>query len=235
MFKRHSFRVLTLAFGLMLMLGTLSAWGQGGKQGKDNKDDVPAPTAPLDPKLLAIQKDFVLKAEKLAKEYETNKQSDKARAVCEEILKIAPRYPPAMELLKQIQVKEATAEKANFDIHADQGWQDTGINLVEGRPITILATGTWTFKLEFDTTPEGKEIPKEIRDFKLGSLIGYVETGSGDMKEASRRVFHIGNGAQFMARETGRLYMKMHSGDPRDNKGKVAVEVRGTFEKGKTK
>ncbi len=60
--------------------------------------------------------------EKLAKEYETNKQSDKARMVCEEILKIAPRYPPALELMKQIQMKEATAENAKFDIHADQGW-----------------------------------------------------------------------------------------------------------------
>jgi hypothetical protein len=230
--KRHSFRAATVGLGLTLMLFTLVAWGQGGRP--DNKKEE-VPTGPMDPKLIAIQKDFVLKAEKLAKEYETNKQSDKARAVCEEILKIAPRYPPALELLKSIQVKEATAEKANFDIHADQGWQDTGINLIDGKPVTIVAQGTWTFKLEFDTGPEGKEIPKEIRDFKLGSLIGYVDTGSGDLKEASRRVFHIGNGAQFMARDTGRLYMKMHSGDPRDNKGKVAVEIRGTFEKGKSK
>ncbi|MHB1035452.1 MAG: hypothetical protein ACYC35_20170 [Pirellulales bacterium] len=188
----------------------------------------PAATLPFasDKRLLALHREFVLKAEKLAAEYETAKQHEKARLVCEQILKLVPNYPKAAQMLQRINEEEANAERKVIEVAADRPWQDTGIRTVPGKPIQIKATGTWTFKMSHKLGPDGMEVPPEMKDFKLGSLIGVIATD--DPKQ--RKPFLIGAQKTFVADRAGRLLLQMHDSDPSDNQGKLSVEIRGTFQ-----
>ncbi|MEK6236794.1 MAG: hypothetical protein N2C14_18970 [Planctomycetales bacterium] len=183
---------------------------------------------PDDPRLLKIHKDFVLKAEKLAVEYEQKKEYDKARTVCKEILKLVPRYPGAQAMLSKIANIEATAETFEMDVLADKDWQDTKVNVLADKPITILAKGSWKFNMSHDLSADGMEIPKELRDFKLGSLIGIIETG--DLKDM--KPFLIGSRFRLVPEKSGRLYVRMHDSNPKDNTGKVTIQMQGTFVRG---
>jgi hypothetical protein len=185
---------------------------------------------------LAIQKDFVLKAEQLARDYDKAKQSDKARMVAEEILKIAPRYPGALEIIREIREREANAEDVTLDIEAKKGWQDTGVTLIPGKPIRITASGSWQLRMDHKLSAEGMELPKELRDFKMGSLVGIIDTGAspgpdpkGGKDRDRPRPFMVGESKEFTANESGRLLLRMYDTDERDNEGKLSVRTQGTF------
>lgn len=207
--------------------------GQGGRDRRDREDEQrdQAEVARIvtnDPKLLSLHKEFMAKAEKMALEYERAKQYDKVRVLCRQMLNLVPNHPPAVELMGKMQEIEATAETAVFEVAADKGWQDTGVTLIEGKQISIRASGSWTLKMEHELTAEGMEIPKEWRDFKLGSLIGIVY--SGDIKDA--KPFYIGPDYNQAAEKSGKLYVKMHDSENRDNSGRMKLEFKGTFQKG---
>jgi len=200
------------------------------EEGKGKKEDKPkVKPLPDDKKLLALHLDFVKKAEKLASEYEGTKDWGKARAVYEEILKLVPQYPSANAKLTEMIQREAGAQKVVLNIKADSDWQDTGIELVEGKPIIIQVTGTWVFRLEVETTADGLTIPKELRDFPLGCLVGMIP--SDDPKQA--KPFVLGSGKQFISERSGKLFLRMYDTDPRDNRGSLKVEIHGTFKGGK--
>ena len=222
------------AVGLAAAVLVLAAGGQERPKGKGKgKDDDASKVRPLpsDERLLSLHRDFVKKAETLAKEYESDKDWGKARAVYEEILKLVPQYGPANSKLAEMLNRESTAKLATITVKADSGWQDTGIDLVAGKPVQLSANGTWTFQLEVETNAAGLSIPKELRDFPLGCLIGYVASPGADPKEA--KPFVVGAGEQMLVEQSGRLYLRMYDTDPSDNKGVLKVEVRGTFEQKK--
>ncbi|MDX1948437.1 MAG: hypothetical protein SFU86_23820 [Pirellulaceae bacterium] len=212
---------------LAALLAGFSVLGQDGDRDKDERDDKEAPkTRPLpdDKRLLQLHLDFVKKAEQLGKEYEATKEWGKARAVYEEILKLVPQYKPASDRLAQMLAHEAAAKTAIVMVKANEGWQDSGIELLAGKPVTLVVSGTWTFRLEVVTNSDGLVIPKELRDFNPGCLIGMIPETDGKAKP-----FMIGPGTQFMAEKNGRLFLRMYDTDPSDNLGSLKVEVRGTF------
>lgn len=190
------------------------------------KDEEKKMVLPEDPKLLALHKEFVIKADRLAAEYERKGEYEKAKAVCNEILKLVPNYPKAEALLGEIDEAELNVGRKVMEIFADRDWQDTGIQVVPGKPVQIEARGTWTFHMNHVLGPEGMDIPKELRDFKLGSLLGIVVTG--DPKK-EKKPFYVGEEKRIVATEPGRLFLKMHDSDTSDNVGKLTVEIRGTF------
>jgi hypothetical protein len=201
------------------------------KRKKETKEATQPPPRPTDPKLIELHKDFLSKAEKLADDYERKKQHDKAREVYEAILRLVPSYPRAEEALKKIRDAEATTDKKQVIVLATKGWQDSGIVLQEGKPVIIEAKGTWTFKMSHQLGPDGIEIPKELRDFNLGALIGVI--AGTDPKEA--KPFHIGERKEFTAEHTGRLMLRMYDSDPSDNAGQITVQIQSTFVGGKSK
>ena len=205
-----------------------SAGDNGAKNNGDKKGKPPEPPPlPNDKRLLALHLEFVKKAEKLAAEYEHNKQSDKAAAVYGEILKLVPAYPKAQQMVAAYQAKENTADRATFDVKADADWQDTGVRLIAGKPFQIKASGSWTFNMSHVVAADGMEIPKELRGFKLGSLIGVV--GAGDPKKA--KPFAIGGDFKQVAEQSGPLLVRMHDSVPDDNVGKLKLEIVGRFDK----
>jgi hypothetical protein len=219
------------AAGMFVPSRVVVAQGKAPMKKKKKDADAPPPR-PTDPKLIELHKEFLGKAEKLAEDYERKKQHDKAREVYEAILRLVPNYPRAEEALTKIHEAEATTDKKQVMVLATKGWQDSGIVLQEGKPVIIEAKGAWTFKMSHQVGPDGIEIPKELRDFNLGALIGVIVTGT-DPKEF--KPFHIGEKKEFTADRSGRLMLRMYDSDPSDNIGQISVQVQSTFVGGKSK
>lgn len=180
---------------------------------------------PADPRLVEIHREFVTKAEKLGDEYARKKDWEKARVVFGEVLKLVPNYKPAVEKLKVINGELSNANKKMIVVEAREGWQDTGINVTEGSPIAFRAEGMWLLVHESDAN--GLEIPREIRDYKLGSLIGVVAKSATPDKDTVP--FTIGTQKQMSVPQTGRLLLKMHDVNNEDNRGSMRVEIMGNF------
>lgn len=224
--------ILRLEFSLILFVTATPLMAQNRPGGpaaarRGGAASAATPVLPNDPKLLKLHRQFVREAEQLATDYEQEGDVDRARAVYNEILKLVPAYPRARARLAEIRTREATADKKRFEVRADKGWQDTGVIVKQGKPIRIAASGVWTWKMTRRLGPDGMEIPAEVKDFPLGSLIGIVVTGEKDKKV---KPFLIGPGTQFMAKQTGRLLVRMHDPDPGDNEGLLDVDITGTFE-----
>ncbi|HVA46971.1 MAG TPA: tetratricopeptide repeat protein [Pirellulales bacterium] len=188
------------------------------------------PELPGDPRLAKMERDFVIEVAGLAKEYERKKDLDRARECYEQILKLVPHHPDAERKLKEIRGKEMMAEKKKLTVRATDGWQDTGINVIANRPLSIHAEGTWTFRMEQVLDADGMEIPKELKEFNLGCLVGkIVSAGSAEENQP----FMVGKDVEIAPDQPGRLWLRMYDSDPTDNKGLLSVEILGTFEKGK--
>lgn len=200
------------------------------QNGKDKKEENKGPDLPGDPQLLKIHQEFVAKTAKLAKDYERQQDIEGARECYERILKLIPRLPEAEQALAKIKDKQLNAEKKKMVVNANGGWQDTGVVLIPGKPVAIDAVGSWTFRMSNELGPDGMEIPEELRDFNLGSLIGMIDNG-GDPKKM--KPFLIGSSIEFTPEQAGRLFVRMYDSDPSDNAGKLNIEIHGTFEKGK--
>jgi len=200
--------------------------GQGGQGGQGGNR--PQFQLPDDKRLVEIHEKFVIDAEKLAADYERGGQIDKARVCYTEILRLVPTYTPAADKLAKIKEKEATAEKKLVDIYANKGWQDTGVVVTAGRPIAIRSSGQWTLKMTYNLQADGLEIPKELRDFPLGAMIGLI-ADSVDDKDA--KPFLVGSEKSFDAPRTGKLFLRIYDSDTDDNVGRIGTIIEGSFKK----
>lgn len=249
--RRTQLLVLLLALTIATTTVT-AAWGQqrGQRrnqnrntqrdQQKDNSQDneeeeeeePPAPL-PTDPRLLDIHRDFVRKAERLATEYENAGEYDKARDVYIEVLRLVPTYTPGVEKMNKLREQLATAERVVVDVFADRDWQDSGISLIQGKPVRIQARGEWTFKMTYKLPADGVEIPEKLRDFNLGALVGVIDPSNPEEidedNEEAIEPFLIGSKFEFDAPISGRLMLRMYDSDTKDNAGKLSVEIKGTF------
>ncbi len=158
------------------------------KREKADKPQSDTPAPPADKQLTALHNRFVSEAEKLAKQYLKTKQPDKAMAVYEEIFKIVPENEVAQEALGSLKKYETTARHLTFEVQANRDWQDTGIRVIAGKPLKLVATGTWELNMSHELGPDGLEMPKVLKDFKLGSLIGRIEDPSEKSRNRSTSV-----------------------------------------------
>jgi hypothetical protein len=211
--------------------GQPTADGQTPTEGEKPKEEEEEVKLPDDPRLLKIHEQFVLGAEKLGAEYIKNNQFDEARAVFEEMVRLVPSYKKGKDELQDAMIKQSTAEKKSVLIVANEGWQDTGVVVAEGKPVVIHATGSWNFRLARDVSADGMEIPKDLQDFNLGSLIGMVDDGSGTQKDPNKPFF-VGSAYEFTAKSTGRLLLRMYDDEPNDNTGTLQVNITGSFATG---
>ncbi len=192
----------------------------------ENPDEMPT-----DSQLLVLHKEFISKAEKLAAEYERKKQFDKAREVYTSLVRLVPNYTLAQEGLSRILSNQSAEDRQLMTVQANLTWQDSGATLSEGMPVHIEVKGTW--KVVYETGPEGIEIPEELRPrdnrIKLGTLIAVVANSPKDLAEA--KPFPIADGQDFIAKQSGRLFLRMYDVDPTDNDGKMLVMIQSTFSK----
>jgi len=232
-----------IAGGLAVALLAAALWAQAPGQntqgnqnqqgnrnqpnGEEAEEEDPGPQLPDDQRLLKLHLDFVNKAEKLAVEYERNNETEKARVVYQEILKLVPRYPKALAALEKLTQAEATAEKKSMDVLATKSWQPTGIRTIVGKPIRLAVEGTWTLNVSYTLGPDGMVIPEELRDYNLGALVAGIDTGNPEEFEP----FLVGSELEFTADREGALVLGMWDDNHSDNAGRLRVNISGTFEK----
>jgi hypothetical protein len=187
------------------------------------------PKLPADPQLLGLHREFIVKAEKLASEYERKKQYAQAREVYESLVRLVPKYATAEAGLKRVLNSQSLQDKKVTEVFANQPWQDSGAILREGMPVHVDVKGLWT--VVYKTGPKGIEIPKEMKPrdarIKLGSLIAVIANSPADLTEA--RPFVLEGGDDFIAKKSGRLYLRMFDVDPSDNEGSMFVLIQSTF------
>jgi tetratricopeptide (TPR) repeat protein len=187
------------------------------------------PSLPEDPQLLALHREFIGKAEKLATEYEQKKQFDRAREVYESLVRLVPKYDKAESGLKRILNAQAVADRKVTEVQASRYWQDSGASLVQGMPVHVEIKGTW--KVVIETGPEGIQIPEEIRPdnpkIRLGTLIAVIANSASDLEEA--KPFTLNTADNFIAPKSGRLFLRMFDIDPSDNEGKLHVMIQSSF------
>ena len=188
-----------------------------------------APVLPSDPELMTLHKEFILKAEKLATEYERKEEFDAAREVYESLVRLVPKYKRAEVGLSRVMQAQSTQHRRLVKIAANKTWQDAGVTLKAGMPVYIEVNGKW--KVVLETGPEGVQIPAEIRpknhEIKLGTLVGVIVASPADMEKPKQ--FVIKPGTKFVAEKTGRLYLRMFDIDPKDNEGQMFVSIQSTF------
>lgn len=222
--------IFALSATLLISILLRESWSQNPRSGSRRAASSPAeePAAdapPADPRLAALQREFIGKAERLALNYQQANDLDRARAVLAEILKLDPQHARARELMDDIRTREERADRRQLDVLANGEWQDTGITVIPGKPLAIEARGTWTFRMQHTVGPEGMEIPEELRDFHLGSLVGII---LGEKPEEAKP-FYVGASLAMVPEEAGRLLLRMYDADPSNNTGRLQVEIRGTF------
>jgi hypothetical protein len=147
---------------------------------------------------------------------------------------LVPQYPPARAKVSEMFHMEATQRQALVSLKATEKWKDSGVVLQAGKPVTIRAAGTWTFKLTAQSGPQGLRIAEEYRDFDPGALVGMIVPNIvEDPKDI--KPFMIGAEKQFLAPVSGKLMLQMYDNDLRDNEGEITVEITGTFQGGEEK
>jgi hypothetical protein len=201
----HRFSWLLAVLAGVFLLDATGASAQRGNRPQKNNNNAPAQPAykpPDDKRLLELQAQLLRDADKLAVEYQRNKQLDKARVCYEEMLRFVPINAKAAASLQKIRGTEATAERKIIEVQANKGWQDTGIDVAEGRPLQFRADGKWHLLMDYPKlSPEGIEIPKELRKFNLGSLIGLVVPPDMTPAEAMRRAAEADSADETKAEE----------------------------------
>lgn len=240
--KRSLTTLLVLVLTFCFAVAGVSAQRRGSKRAPKNEpasdssssggegSDESAGGISPDPRLAKLQKEFVIETARLAQDYEKKQDLDRARSCYENILRMVPKHPGAEAALAKIRENELNAERKQVTILANKGPQDTGINVIADKTITIHSEGTWVFRMEHELDPDGMKIPEELRDFNLGSLVGVVDSGQ-DPKDV--KPFFVGKDAEITPEQSGRLRLFMWDSDHKDNVGRLNVEVRGTFNKGR--
>ena len=128
--------------------GQGQAQGQG--QNRNNQNNQPEEVRLDDQRLIELHKQFIDNVEKLATEYEKKGELEKARHCYEQVLRLIPQYTTAKEKLDGVKTREASAERKVIDVFANKEWQDSGITIGEGKPVTIKAAGTWKIRIDYD-------------------------------------------------------------------------------------
>lgn len=117
--------------------------------------------------------------------------------------------------------------RRDFELPADQPWLDTGIDLLEGETLRIVAEGTINYTTSNTCGPDGGErdwkdllraLP--VNDRGRGALIGKL--GESGVVQA----FFVGARAEFTAERAGRLFLGVNDDNYRDNSGSFKVRVR---------
>ena len=132
-------------------------------------------------------REFAARVRRIALQYEQAGDREKARSMLRFLLQAVPGDAEAKALLDRISRQELTENKTVVKVFANQSWQNTGVQVVAGKPVVIEAKGTWVFRMNRTVTAEGIEVPEDMKSFPLGSLLGVIEPVAESVAATSHR------------------------------------------------
>lgn len=159
-----------------------------------------------------------------------------AKTACDQVFSIDPNYKEIQTKLKEIEHKlvqvqtltptrEPTPSTTRqlVEVHADLGWQDSGIPIRTGEQVGIqYVSGEWTYweGEEPLTEPGSPSLTSTwpnspIPDFPQGRLIGRV----------GEQLLRIAEEFEFVSEDGGLLEFRMNDDQMYDNAGTIIVRV----------
>lgn len=127
--------------------------------------------------------------------------------------------PPAQSAERQL--------RGEFTVPADKEWIDTGMDLVEGDTLRIVAEGTINYTASKTCGPTGGERdwmdllrPLPVNDAGRGALI--AKMGESGVVKA----FVVGDSGKWDVERNGRLFLGINDDKYSDNRGSFKVRVR---------
>ncbi|HUG92171.1 MAG TPA: hypothetical protein VML55_15125 [Planctomycetaceae bacterium] len=125
------------------------------------------------------------------------------------------------------------AERRQFSVAADRGWQSSGVRVEAGRTYVLVATGRVTLAgapKPWISEPQGISI-RYFRGRPLGQLLASVRSvadEAGGDAASMLDVVPIGRGLELEPPVTGTLYLRVNDSwsELADNQGDFQVEVR---------
>ncbi len=223
--KRTILGVVTASIAAAVLLASFAVgWAQVSRRAQD-----------LSRQEKQLLEQFVNGALRLAIQYEAQGNYDRAKQILHTVLKVTPQEKRAQQLLERIEEQELSQNRVTIRVLANKDWQNTGLVVFAGRPVSFEAQGQWIFRMSRSVGPEGMQIPEEWRKFPLGSLIGIVQPIAGptapgkkrEKKPATPKPFLIGAKRVHVPDVTGILFLRMHDTEPSDNAGQVVVTISG--------
>jgi len=151
---------------------------------------------------------------------------------------------PKIELSQQVKLANSVTAK----VRANHGWQTTGVRVLQGDRISILATGRVVIRNDrvHGSTAPPKQIASEsqtwksepqgitlqyIHHFPLGKLIAVIIPTETQLAESDMTIpltpFAVGNSCEYTAEKSGILLMKLNesSNGLFDNSGEYSVTI----------
>jgi tetratricopeptide (TPR) repeat protein len=213
--------------------------GFGQASGKKGKPAPAAQLRQLDQQAQRAQEQFLAELEQLAKGYEDAGQTERAKEMLQEILKIRPDHPDAQQTLARFAEQVFRDNSLDVDVEAAHGWTSAGVAVRQGQAIRFEATGTYRYIVNETLGPDGfprTDVVNEMADLPAGALVGVVvpppapgEQPRADGPVLKSRPFLVGSANEFSPAEDGLLYLKLNTPPNSKSTGKVRVKISGNL------
>jgi len=233
-----NFAICCAGLAVVLMLAS-PGWGQDksrGPAGRKNTKSLrskPVPnTKALDQRADSLTTSFVREADQLAEDYFEAGHPDKAVAVLQKVLSLAPNAKEIQQKIDQIQQAKMEANETTVEVDCSAGWEPAGVAITQGQMVRIAVTGTYKLEVAGQLNAAGlpdKDLTRDIAGgIPVGALMGVVL--GADNKPG--KPFSIGEGLDLTPRETGRLLLRVNAPQGHRSSGKLKVTLSGAFSKG---
>ncbi len=200
------------------------------KSGKTKGGALPPAASPavraIDVKVERLQDGFVRESTDIIKQYEDAGQYDRAKFLCEVLLKLDPKMPGLKDKLDKLTDLSLESNEFEFDLDVGRGWTNVGAMAVKDRLVRIEAKGDFKFSVTLETTPDGLSTDDAGKDFVAGiapgALMGVIMVDNKPGKP-----FPIGSRHEFTPDKNGILFLKVNAPNGHKCTGKIQVTLSG--------
>lgn len=205
-------------------------------QARRPKPDSPASIRQLDDKASELEQQYVTGLLDLAKGYEDAGQTEKAKAVLRDLLKVKPDADAVKSKLAELDELVFEEHSQTIEIDVTRGWTTTGLFVRKDQPIRFTASGTYRLILNEEVGPGGLSTSDVMRDMAAGVPSGAVMGIIAPPPRPGQRQppqlgapFSVGASRDYTPNEDGALLLRVNLPPGTKSIGKVRVVVSGNI------
>jgi hypothetical protein len=196
-------------------------------KGPPPKQDTAA-TRQLDQKNNDLVQKFLNDAESIATEYVKLGEFDRARDTMSAAMKLRPEDKSLQEKMKWLEDQLVSSNDYEVELNAQSGWESSRAMVTAGKPVRIVAAGTYKFNVSGVVTAAGFPSKDNKTDmlgaFPAGALVGIVLKADKELSEP----FLIGESRDIRPPDSGMLFLRINAPQDNKNNGKIKVTISGS-------
>jgi hypothetical protein len=220
--------------GSVLILAAAPAAAQARKP----KPDSPSNLKQLDDKATELEQQYVTGLLDLARGYEDAGQTEKAKAVLRDLLKVKPDADAVKSKLAELDELVFDEHAQMVEIDVTRGWTTTGLFVKKDQPIRFTSSGNYRMILNEEVGPGGLSTDDLMRDMAAGVPSGAVMGLIAPPPRPGQRQppelgapFTVGASREYTPNEDGALLLRVNLPPGTKSVGKVRVLVSGNIRK----